>query len=199
MSNIEQRLNFIDQRMQQIRNSGEIAAPNTWIQKFYVPKNGKRYEYYRLMKACSRKSKTGKIQGQIERYLGKLGSTLYKRFTAAIDRRNQLQKLEKISQKLLALLESEVVSGGIVSESGNEREKLEIPKLTTSKSDNLEKTHRIADLARAHRIADLARAIALLQKNQEKLWKWLVEVGEKVGIAIGEHEGLRGATLASSK
>ena len=186
MSNIEQRLNFIDQRMQQIRNSGEIAAPNTWIQKFYVPKNGKRYEYYRLMKACGRKSKTGKIQGQIERYLGKLGSKLYKRFTAAIDRRNQLQKLEKIYQKLLALLESEVVSGGIVLES----EKLKIPKLTNSKSDNLEKTNRIADLA---------SQIALLQKKQELLWKWLVKVGEKVGIAIGEHDLLRGATLASSK
>ncbi len=185
MSNIEQRLNFIDQRMQQIRNSGEIAAPNTWIQKFYVPKNGKRYEYYRLMKACDRKSKTGKIQGQIERYLGKLGSKLYKRFTAAIDRRNQLQKLEKIYQKLLALLESELVSRGIVSESGNEERN--IPPLTNSKSDNLEKKHRIADLA---------RQIALLQKNQEKLWKWLVKVGEKVGIAIGKHDSRSGATLA---
>ncbi len=188
MNNIEQRLSFIDQRMQQIRNSGEIAAPNTWIQKFYVPKNGKRYEYYRLMKACSRKSKTGKIQGQIERYLGKLGSKLYKRFTAAIERRNQLQKLEKIYQKLLALLQSELVSGGILTE--NKGEKLKIPTLTNSKSDNLEKTHRIADLA---------RAIALLQKNQEKLWKWLVKVVQKVGIAIGEHDLRRGGTLASSK
>ncbi len=190
MSNIEQRLSFISQRMQQIRNSGEVAAPNTWIQKFYVPKNGKRYEYYRLMKACSRKSKTGKIQGQIERYLGKLGSKLYKRFVAAISRRNQLQKLEKIYQKLLALLESEFVSGGIVTESGDEGEELKIPKLTNSKSDNQDTTHRIADLA---------RQIALLQKNHSLLWKWLVKVGEKVGIAIGEHDLLRGATLASSK
>ncbi len=185
--------------MQQIRNSGEIAAPNTWIQKFYVPKNGKRYEYYRLMKACSRKSKTGKIQGQIERYLGKLGSKLYKRFTAAIDRRNQLQKLEKIYQKLLALLESELVSVGIFYQSGYKGEEAQIPKLTNSKSDNQDTIHQIADLARAHRIADLARAIVLIQKNQEKLWKWLVEVGEKVGIAIGEHDLLRGATFASSK
>ena len=110
---------------------------------------GKRYEYYRLMKACSRKSKTGKIQGQIERYLGKLGSKLYKRFTAAIERRNQLQKLEKIYQKLLAILQSELFSGGIVSESGNERDKLEIPKLTNSKSDNQDTTNRIAELARS--------------------------------------------------
>ncbi|MDJ0718238.1 MAG: hypothetical protein QNJ54_29100 [Prochloraceae cyanobacterium] len=175
MSNIEQRLSFISQRMQQIRNSGEVAAPNTWIQKFYVPKNGKRYEYYRLMKACSRKSKTGKIQGQIERYLGKLGSQLYKRFTAAISRRNQLQKLEKIYQKLLALLESELVSGGIFSTSGNEGENRKIPKLTNSKSDNQDTTHRIADLA---------RAIALLQKKQEKLWNCLVELGKKLGVEI---------------
>ena len=190
MSNIEQRLNFIDQRMQQIRSSGEIAAPNTWIQKFYVPKNGKRYEYYRLMKACSRKSKTGKVQGQIERYLGKLGSKLYKRFTAAIERRNQLQKLEKIYQKLLALLQSELVSGGLITQSGDKGEKLKIPKLTNSKSDNLEKTHRIAALA---------RQIALLQKNQKKLWKWLVKVGEKVGMAIGEHDSRSCTTLAEEK
>ena len=143
---------------------------------------GKRYEYYRLMKACSRKSKTGKIQGQIERYLGKLGSKLYKRFTAAIDRRNQLQKLEKIYQKLLTLLESELVSRGIITQSDNEGEKLKIPPLTNSKSDNQDTTHRIAALA---------RAIALLQKNQEKLWNWALVVGEKVGIAIPKVAAVR--------
>ena len=58
-----------------------------------------------------------------------------------------------------------MVSGGIVPESGNERDKLEIPKLTISKSDNLEKTHRIADLARAS---------ALLQKNHSLLWDFFI-------------------------
>ncbi|MDJ0717381.1 MAG: hypothetical protein QNJ54_24710 [Prochloraceae cyanobacterium] len=78
-----------------------------------------------------------------------------------------------------------------------EGENRKIPKLTNSKSDNQDTTHRIADLARAHRIADLARQIALLQKNQEKLWKWLVKVVQKVGIAIGEHDRLSGGgTLA---
>ncbi|MDJ0717791.1 MAG: hypothetical protein QNJ54_26815 [Prochloraceae cyanobacterium] len=183
MSNIEQRLNFIDQRIQQIRNSGEIAAPNTWIQKFYVPKNGKRYEYYRLMKACGRKSKTGKIQGQIERYLGKLGSKLYKRFTAAIDRRNQLQKLEKIYQKLLAILQSEIVSGGIISESDNEGEKLKIPPLKRLQN----------------KIEKMEKVIVNIEKNHSLLWKWLVKVVQKVGISIGEHDLRSGATPASSK
>ncbi len=168
MSNIQQRLNFISQRMLQIKNSGEIAAPNTWIQKFYVPKNGKRYEYYRLMKACSRKSKTGKIQGQIERYLGKLGSQLYKRFTAALSRRNQIQKLEKIYQKLLALLQSEVVSGGFLTQSGNKGKDLKIPPLTKLKN----------------KIEKIEKAIVLIQKNQEQLWNWLVELGKKLGVEI---------------
>ena len=180
MSNIEQRLNFISQRMQQIRNSGEIAAPNTWIQKFYVPKNGKRYEYYRLMKACSRKSKTGKIQGQIERYLGKLGSKLYKRFTAAIDRRNKLQKLENIYQKLLAILQSEAVSGGILTQRDNKDPPRKIP--------TLKKLLLKIDL--------MEKAIALLQKNQEELWNWVIVVVQKVGVAIAEHDRLSGGTLA---
>ena len=129
---------------------------------------GKRYEYYRLMKACSRKSKTGKIQGQIERYLGKLGSKLYKRFTAAISRRNQLQKLEKIYQKLLALLQSELVSGGIIAESANERE--------TIKKPTLKKLLLKIDL--------IEKAIVNIHKNQEKLWSWLAILGKKVGVAI---------------
>ena len=78
----------------------------------------------------------------------------------------------------MVLLESELVSGGIIATSDNEGEKLKIPKLTTSKSDNQDTTNRIADLA---------SQIAILQKNQEQLWKWLVEVGEKVGVAIAKY------------
>ncbi len=110
-----------------------------------------------------------------------------RRFTKAIERRNQLQKLEKIYQKLLALLESELVSRGIVAESGNKGEERKIPKLTNSKSDNLEKTNRYEDLA---------SQIALLQKNHSLLWNWLVKVVQKVGIGIVEHDLRSGATLA---
>ena len=96
--------------MEQLRNSGEIAPDNTWIQKFYIPKNGKRYEYYRLMKAGEKKSKTGKVQGQVEKYLGKQESQLYQHFQEAIERRNQLKRLQRMYQRLLAIYESHLVS-----------------------------------------------------------------------------------------
>ncbi len=167
MSQLQQRLKSIQEQMTQLRNSGEIAPDNTWIQKFYVPKNGKRYEYYRLMKACERKSKTGKIQGKVEQYLGKLGSKLYKRFQAAIERRNQLKRLQRIYQRLLALLESESVSQG---NKGNSQNAGIIPKLT-----KLEKV-----------ISKSREAIEQIQQNQAQIWNWLKLFGEKLGISIAE-------------
>ncbi|MDJ0717154.1 MAG: hypothetical protein QNJ54_23550 [Prochloraceae cyanobacterium] len=92
----------------------------------------------------------------------------------------------------MALLESELVSGGILTQSGNKGDDLKIPPLTKLKN-------KIEKMEDAHRIADRARQIVLIQKNQEKLWKWLVKVVQKVGMAIVEHDLLRGATLASSK
>ncbi|MGK7874745.1 MAG: hypothetical protein AB4426_16000, partial [Xenococcaceae cyanobacterium] len=98
---LQKRLNLLHSQISSIRNSGEVAPPNTWIQKFIVPKkNGAKYVYYRLMEACTRKSKTGKIQGKVKLYLGKLGSRLHKRYRAAIARRNKLQRLEKQYEKL---------------------------------------------------------------------------------------------------
>lgn len=168
MSKIRDELNSISQQIERIRNSGEVAAPNTWIQKFSVPHNGKRYEYYRLMKASERKSITGKIQGQVEKHLGKLGSKSYLRHRQAIDRRNQIQKLEKIQQKLLAIVEEEETIAITRAQSDNEAKKPEIPelKILTEKIEHLE------------------MALESIQKNQEQLSKWLMVVGEKVGVAI---------------
>ena len=80
----------------------------------------------------------------------------------------------------MALLESELVSKGIVPESGDRGELLKIPTLKKL-------LLKIEKIEKAHRYADLARQIALLQKNQEKLWNCLVEVGKKLGVAIVEH------------
>jgi hypothetical protein len=166
MNRIKERLKSIQEKMLQIRKSGEIAPDFTWIQKFYVPKNGKRYEYYRLMKAVERKSITGKIQGKVEKYLGKLGSALYKRFKAAIARRNELKKLERMYQRLLLQCSEEVVSQGKGRGSrergtGNRQIK---PKLTTL----------------------LWEAIARIENNQIQIWKWLKVMGEKLGIEMPE-------------
>ncbi len=157
MSQLQQRLNSIQKQITQLRNSGEIAPDNTWIQKFSVPRNGKKYEYYRLMKACAKKSKTGKIQGKLEQYLGKLGSKLYKRFKAAIDRRNQLKKLERIYQKLLALWESEIISLG---------------------------TRSNRDMSYTPKLKQLWVAIERIEKTQEQIWDWLRLLGEKMGVVL---------------
>ncbi|MDJ0717797.1 MAG: hypothetical protein QNJ54_26845 [Prochloraceae cyanobacterium] len=168
MSKIRDELNSISRQIERIRNSGEVAAPNTWIQKFSVPHNGKRYEYYRLMKASERKSITGKIQGKIEKHLGKLGSKSYLRYREAIDRRNQIQKLEKIQQKLLAIVEEEETIGITRAQSDNEALKPEIPELKIL----------------SEKISHLAHALESMEKNHSLLWKWLVVVGEKVGVVI---------------
>ncbi len=166
MSQLQQRLKSISQQITQLKK-GEIAPDNTWIQKFYVPKKGKRYEYYRLMKACDRKSKTGKIQGKVEQYLGKLGSKLYKRFKAAIDRRNQLKRLQRIYQRLLALLELEKVS------KGNKRN-----------NDNLAIIPKLTKLEKA--ISQSRCAIEQIQQNQVQIWDCLKLFGEKLGMSIAE-------------
>jgi len=61
------------------------------------------------MKAGDRKSKTGKVQGQVEKDLGKRSSQLYQHFKEAIERRNQLKRLQRMYQKLLAIYESHLV------------------------------------------------------------------------------------------
>ncbi len=92
---LESRLGFIKQRITQIEAEGSIAPPRTWIHRYYVPKKGKKYWYYRLMVATDRKSKTGSIQGKVKQYLGNAKSDKYKELRAAIERRNELQVLQR--------------------------------------------------------------------------------------------------------
>jgi len=163
MSNIQQRINFISQQMQKIRASGDLAPANTWIQKFYVPRNGKKYTYYRLMRACNRKSSSGKIQGKIFKYLGKLGSRLYRHYVEAIERRNQVQKLERIYRNLLKIQEAERISECYLDNEGyNEASEIK---------QSLNK---------------LRRAIEAIAKNQQHLFQWLKVVARRVGIDAEE-------------
>ncbi|ACK64774.1 hypothetical protein PCC8801_0689 [Rippkaea orientalis PCC 8801] len=95
----------LETRIAQIKASGEIAPPNTWITSFNVNKNGKKYTYYRLMKADPSKS-NGKVRGKMVKYLGTKDSKAYKAMKQAIQRRNQVQVLLRQLQAL------EPVSGG---------------------------------------------------------------------------------------
>ena len=97
----------IKARIAQIRGSGTVAQPNTWIGYTHINKNGKKYTYYRLVKAV-RISKTNDadncqkkpVKGKMVQYLGTKDSTAYKEMQQAIARRNEIQRLERKLQSL---------------------------------------------------------------------------------------------------
>ena len=161
MNQLQRQLQSLSQQMEQLRNSGEIAPDNTWIQKFYIPKNGQRYEYYRLMKAGEKKSKTGKVQGKVEKYLGKRSSQLYQHFKEAIERRNELKRLQRMYQRLLTIYESNLVSQGSIKSGDNTAN---VPELTK-----------------------LEEAIAQLEENQKQLWSAVNFIAEKLGYSLSEN------------
>ncbi|MFB2838639.1 hypothetical protein [Floridanema evergladense] len=102
---ISARIAILYQQIEQIEAQGEVAAPNTWISSFVVPKaNGKHYTYYRLMEAAPKSNSSGK-QGvaKMKCYLGTAKSPKYKCAKVAIARRNQIQILTKQIKQLQAL------------------------------------------------------------------------------------------------
>lgn len=108
---VEEQIALLQQQIEEIKMQGTIAPANTWINEFQAGskrKDGyKYYTYYKLMEATAKKSKTGKIQGKQVAYLGKAGSQNYQAAKAAIDRRNEIQRLEAEIRGLEALLEQE--------------------------------------------------------------------------------------------
>ena len=97
----------IKARIAQIRGSGKVAAPNTWIGYTHINKNGKKYTYYRLVKAV-RVAKSNdadnpspsQVKGKMVKYLGTVDSAAYKEMKEAIARRNEIQRLERKLQSL---------------------------------------------------------------------------------------------------
>ncbi len=92
----------IKARIAQIRASGTVAQPNTWIGYTHINKNGKKYTYYRLVKAV-RISKSddadnpaqSQVKGKMVKYLGTKDSTAYKEMQQAIARRNEIARLKR--------------------------------------------------------------------------------------------------------
>ncbi len=91
----------------QIKASGKVAEPHTWISATSVTKNGKKYTYYRLLKGFRVKSdKEGeqsqkpKLKTKMVQYLGTADSTAYKEMVKAITRRNEIQRLLKQLESL---------------------------------------------------------------------------------------------------
>ncbi len=104
LEGLESRLALIREAMLDIRVSGKIAPPMTWIQKYVVSKpSGKKYYYYRVMEATNKRSCTGSIQGKIKLYLGNKWNPKYQSYRKALERRNQLQLLQRRYDKLMAI------------------------------------------------------------------------------------------------
>ncbi len=97
----------IKARIAQIRGSGTVAQPNTWIGYTHINKNGKKYTYYRLVKAVrisksndADNSQKKPVKGKMVQYLGTKDSMAYKEMQQAIARRNEIQRLERKLQSL---------------------------------------------------------------------------------------------------
>ncbi len=92
-------------RIAQLRSQGKVAAPNTWIGTTSITKkNGKRYTYYRLMKAvyspATEDNPNPSRKTKMVKYLGTKDSVAYKEMQAEIARRNEIQRLERKLQSL---------------------------------------------------------------------------------------------------
>ncbi|MEL4897403.1 transposase [Crocosphaera sp. Alani8] len=92
----------IKAKIAQIKASGRVAEANTWIGYSTITKNGKKYTYYRLMKAVPKPGDSdpdnpqkSKVKGKMAQYLGSETSKAYKEMREAIARRNEIQRLER--------------------------------------------------------------------------------------------------------
>ncbi|HAC65107.1 MAG TPA: transposase [Cyanothece sp. UBA12306] len=92
-------------RIAQIRSQGIVAPPNTWIGTTSITKkNGKRYTYYRLMKAVpstpTEDNPKPSPKTKMVKYLGSKDSRAYQEMKKAIVRRNEIARLLKKLQAL---------------------------------------------------------------------------------------------------
>jgi hypothetical protein len=111
----------IKARINQLRSQGKVAPPNTWIGTTSITKpSGKRYTYYRLMKAyyrpATKDNPNPSRKTKMVKYLGTKESLEYREMVKAIARRNEIQRLEK----KLYNLEKQV---SVASTQGRQRDK----------------------------------------------------------------------------
>lgn len=88
----------IKTRIAQIKASGKVASPNTWIGTTSITKkNGKRYTYYRLMKtvpiSSTKDNPNPSSKTKMVQYLGSADSEAYQEMKEAIARRNEIKRL----------------------------------------------------------------------------------------------------------
>ncbi len=113
----------IQETIAQIRASGDVASPNTWIGSSSIKKKDKKYTYYRLMKADpQQKTKSGKPKAKMVSYLGTADNEKYLKAVAAFERRNQIEKL---------LSQIEKLEKGINTATQSQKKKPRQPALTT--------------------------------------------------------------------
>lgn len=101
-----ERIQHIDVRIQEIRDSGEVAPPNLWINQTRAGSKRqdgsyKYYTYHKLMEFTGEKTRSGKRKSREVQYLGKSSHANYQHWQAAIQRRNQIAKLRRERRELL--------------------------------------------------------------------------------------------------
>ena len=103
---ITTQLEQIQAEIERIRGSGPVAPDGVTLSS-YRP-GGKSYQYFKLVASSrifepslrqKKQGKTGKVR---HRHVGKEGSEDYKRWQAAIKRRDDIAKLDAIARDLIA-------------------------------------------------------------------------------------------------
>ncbi len=105
----------IKARIAQIKASGKVAEPHTWISATSVTKNGKKYTYYRLLKGFrvksdkeAQQSQKPKLKTKMVSYLGTADSYAYREMQQAIPQGSRLSERARRNEiaRLLKQLEN---------------------------------------------------------------------------------------------
>ncbi|MGF1489026.1 MAG: hypothetical protein ACFBSE_18220 [Prochloraceae cyanobacterium] len=108
------------------------------------------------------------IQGKLKLYLVNKHSSKYLSYKAAIERRNELQTLERRYSQLMALYEkllNSTVSSGVKDKSVVETE--------------INKTETNSTV-----IQELVKAVAQIREEMARLWEYVGAISQKLGVAV---------------
>ena len=101
--NNRQLASFV-QELEKIKTEGEIAPPGCWIVRYQARGRGGRYWYYKWM-AAEQIFVSQKGERSSSKYIGKAGSEAYLKAIEMLDRRGQIEAIERAIKTLSQGLE----------------------------------------------------------------------------------------------
>ncbi|MGK7872368.1 MAG: hypothetical protein AB4426_03345 [Xenococcaceae cyanobacterium] len=119
LDELKHLLNQLQQNLEDIRASGEIAPPGCWIVRYQAKgRKGGRYWYYKWMSHdLIFVTKNG--NPSCHQYLGKAGSEAYLNAVEALSRRGRIEALDRAINTLLMGLEDLVEESSRLKQGGS--------------------------------------------------------------------------------